>query len=332
MPIDPLYLVYGAIFLTVFFLVEGLYYFLGRGATGRKNVNRRMRMLADDADTKNVLASLRRAEENRWEHLGVLGIALFRLDRMVTQSGLAIDLKKMLLIMAGVGVALFFGLVVLAARSPVVPFGLSTLLLAALVALVMGVIGPIAYLAVLKTSRLKKFGEQLPDALDMMVRSLRAGHPVNIAMGMVATQTADPMGTEIGIAVDEMTYGLELREALANVSDRVDLPDFNYVVVAISIQHDTGGNLAEVLGGLAAVIRSRFRMFKKVRALSAEGKFSAKMLSALPFAFAAMVYSTRPNYYLDVLDDPLFFKVMGGAVVLQILGMIIMRKLINFKI
>lgn len=332
MPIDPLYLVYGAMFLTVFFLVEGLYYFLGRGAAGRKNVNRRMRMLAGEADTKKVLESLRRAAENRWEHLGAFGIALSRLDRMVTQSGLNVDIKKMLLIMVAVGVAIFFGLVVLAARTPVIPFGLPTLLLAALVAMVMGVLGPTAYLAILKKRRLKKFGEQLPDALDMMVRSLRAGHPVNIAMGMVATQTADPIGSEFGIAVDEMTYGLELREALANVGDRVDLPDFNYVVVAISIQHDTGGNLAEVLGGLSAVIRARFRMFKKVHALSSEGRFSAKMLSALPFAFAVMTYTSKPTYYLNVIDDPLFFQVAGGAVFLQIIGVIIMQKLINFKI
>ena len=332
MPIEPIYIVYGAIFLTVFFLVEGLYYFLGRGASGRKNVNRRMQLLADDADTKKVLASLRRSEDNRWEHLGLPGVALNRLDRMVTQSGLGTDLKKVLLMMAAVAVALFLGLLVLAARSPMIPFGLPTILLAVLLSMILGVMGPVAYLAFRKARRLKQFAEQLPDALDMMVRSLRAGHPVNIAMGMVAKQMPDPMGTEIGIAVDEMTYGLELREALANVSDRVDLPDFNYVVVAISIQHDTGGNLAEVLGGLAAVIRSRFRMFQKVHALSAEGRFSAKMLSALPLAFAVMTYSARPHYYLDVIEDPMFFKIMGGAVVLQIIGGIIMRKLINFKI
>ena len=332
MPIEPIYIVYGAIFLTVFFLVEGLYYFLGRGASGRKNVNRRMQLLADDADTKKVLASLRRSEDNRWEHLGLPGVALYRLDRMVTQSGLGTDLKKVLMMMAAVAVALFLGLLVLAARSPMIPFGLPTILLALLVSMILGVMGPVAYLAFRKSRRLKQFAEQLPDALDMMVRSLRAGHPVNIAMGMVAKQMPDPIGTEIGIAVDEMTYGLELREALANVSDRVDLPDFNYVVVAISIQHDTGGNLAEVLGGLAAVIRSRFRMFQKVHALSAEGRFSAKMLSALPLAFAVMTYSARPHYYLDVIEDPMFFKIMGGAVVLQIIGGIIMRKLINFKI
>ena len=332
MSIDPLYLVYGAIFLTVFFLFEGLYYFLGRGAGGRKNVNRRMRLLADVPDTKKVLATLKRAKENRWEHLGLPGVALYRLDRMVTQSGLTISVHRMLMVMAGVAFILFVAMIVVTARSAVIPFGPSTLLFAALLAMVLGAVGPVAYLAVLKTRRLKQFGEQLPDALDMMVRSLRAGHPVSIAMGLAAKQMPDPIGTEIGIAVDEMTYGLELSEALANVGDRVDLPDFNYVVVAISIQHDTGGNLAEVLGGLSMVIRSRYRMFKKVRALSAEGKFSAKMLSALPFAFAAMTYSTRPHYYLDVIDDPLFFQVFGGAIALQICGMLIMRKLINFKI
>jgi tight adherence protein B len=123
-----------------------------------------------------------------------------------------------------------------------------------------------------------------------------------------------------------------LREALANVGKRVGLQDFQFVVVAISIQHDTGGNLAEVLGGLATVIRARFRMFQKVKALTAEGRFSAKFLAGLPFAFLVMVYSSKPSYYLNQIDDPLFAKMMGAALGLQIIGMFVMRKMINFKV
>ena len=220
----------------------------------------------------------------------------------------------------------------MAARSPAIPVGRSTFLVAAALGVIVGVVGPVLYLLHVRKKRLKLFAEQLPDALDMMVRSLRAGHPVGVAMGLAAKQMPDPIGTEIGIAVDEMTYGLELREALANVRDRVRVQDFEFVVVAISIQHDTGGNLAEVLGGLATVMRERFMMFAKIKALSAEGRFSSKFLSALPFGFGFMAFSGNPSYYLNVIDEPAFWKVMILALVLQIIGMIIMHKLINFRV
>jgi tight adherence protein B len=112
----------------------------------------------------------------------------------------------------------------------------------------------------------------------------------------------------------------------------VGVEDFKYVVVAISIQHETGGNLAEVLHGLSTIIRDRFRMFRKVRALSAEGRLSMKILTALPFVFAAFAFSSRPEFYLDVIDDPLFLPMVGGGVALELLGILIMHKLVNFRV
>jgi len=129
-----------------------------------------------------------------------------------------------------------------------------------------------------------------------------------------------------------MTYGLELREALANLGERVDVEDYQYVVVSINIQHETGGNLAEVLHGLSTVIRARFRMFKKIRALSAEGRLSAKILAILPIAFAALTFSNKPQYYINAADDPLFWPLVGVTICLELIGIYIMYRLVNFRV
>ena len=143
------------------------------------------------------------------------------------------------------------------------------------------------------------------------------------------------MGTEFGIAVDEMTYGLDLRQALENLGKRVDhknCQDFQYVLVSINIQHDTGGNLAETLAGLSKVIRDRFQMFKKIRVLSAEGRLSSKILAALPILFLLFMITSKPEFYTAVIDDPLFWPIIFLAAGLQIIGILIMRKLVNFRV
>ena len=332
MPIDPIYLLFGAIFLGVFLLVEGIYYFFTDNFGRRGAANRRMRLLSSGKDAKKVFTQLRRTPEKQWNNLGPLGPALQAAEVLIIQSGSPVTMRRLLLCMVGLTIVTFISIIFLVLRIPTIPAGPSTLIVVAVASFAVGAGAPVLHLDFVKTRRTKHFSEQLPDALDMMVRSLRAGHPVSVAMRLAAEQMPDPIGTEIGIAVDEMTYGLELREALENVGDRVDVQDFQYVVVAISIQHETGGSLADVLGGLATVIRSRFRMFRKVRALSAEGRFSAKILGLLPFAFAGLTFSARPEYYLAVAGDILFLRVVGIAIVLQVLGMLIMRKMINFRV
>jgi tight adherence protein B len=201
-----------------------------------------------------------------------------------------------------------------------------------LLSLLAGVLVPIVYLNYLRSNRIKQFSEQLPDALDIMVRSLQAGHPISAAIGLVSKEMNDPIGTEFGIAVDEMTYGLDMREALYNMGRRIEIQDFEYVVVSINIQHDTGGNLAEVLNKLSMVIRDRFRMFKKIRALSSEGRLSAVVLSFLPFGVGAIIFTGNPGFYLNVADDPLFLPMMGGALGLMLVGIFIMYRMVNFRV
>ncbi|MFQ6017196.1 MAG: type II secretion system F family protein [Kiloniellaceae bacterium] len=328
---DTIYLLYGAIFLAALLLIEGVYYLFADSRVGRDAANRRMRMLESGVASREVFETLRRKPRKRSDLFGPLSDLPAQFDHLLQQSGLTISLRRVVVLMAALSVVVFFGLLILA-RGSAVPAGWSLTLVAALVGIIVGVAGPVFYFKYLKSKRLKLFGEQLPDALDVMVRSLHAGHPVSAAMSLVTKEMPDPIGSEFGLAVDEMTYGLDLRDALTNLGDRVDLEDFQYVVVSIHIQHETGGNLAEVLHGLSTVIRARFRMFKKIRALSAEGRLSAKILAALPFIFGGLVFTAKPGFYMSVADDPLFLPFLGVALVLELLGIYIMYKLVNFRV
>lgn len=332
MSIAPIYLLYGAIALCSLLLVEGLFYLIADSKEGQRGANRRMRMLSAGADPDEIFAKLRRPEPETWEHLGVIGDFLAKLHIMINQAGLTISTGRVGVLMVVLSCMGFFGFVLLILRKTAIELDAVAILIGLALSFAIGMGSPLLYFRHLKTRRMKLFGEQLPDALDMMVRSLRVGHPVSIAITLASKQMPDPIGTELGFAVDEMTYGLELREALGNIADRVDVPDFQFVVVAISIQHDTGGNLAEVLHGLSTVIRARFQMFRKIRALAAEGSFSAKLLGALPFVFGAFTFAAKPSYYTNVASEPLFLKIMAVALVLQLTGIFIMNKLINFRV
>jgi len=331
MPFDVTYLIYGAIFLAALLLVEGLYYLHADSRSGRDAVNRRMQMIESGATTREVFETLRRKPREKTAFLGPLGDLGNWLDNLIQQAGLTVSVTRILVMTMALTVAIFLGILLLT-KGAVVLAGLGGFASVLAISAIIGFAAPIFYLKYLGSKRLQLFGEQLPDALDIMVRSLHAGHPVSAAMSLVTKEMPDPIGSEFGIAVDEMTYGLDLRDALGNLGGRADVEDFQYVVVAINIQHDTGGNLAEVLHGLSTVIRARFNMFKKIRALSAEGRLSAKILAVMPFVFGGLVFSTKPHFYLNAADDPLFFPFLGVALVLELFGVWVMYKLVNFRV
>ena len=146
--------------------------------------------------------------------------------------------------------------------------------------------------------------EQFPVALDVFVRGLRAGHPIAAALDLLTVEMPDPIGTQFGIAVDEVTYGAELRDALQNMAERWDLEDMRMFVVSLSVQSETGGNLAEILENLSEVIRERQSMMMKVRALSSEGRMTAMMLTILPVFTFVTLFLFNPRFFLDVANDP----------------------------
>jgi tight adherence protein B len=178
----------------------------------------------------------------------------------------------------------------------------------------------------------RRMEEQFPVALDVFVRGLRAGHPVAAALDLLTTEMPDPIGSQFGLAVDELTYGVELRDALQNMAERWDLEDMRMFVVSLSIQSETGGNLAEILENLSRVIRERHAMLLKVRALSSEGRMTALILTALPITTFIVLFVLSPGFFLDVANDPWFVPGFASLLVLYAIGFVWIRKLINLKV
>ena len=316
MQFDSLFLVYGAIFLATILLIEGIFSLLGDLRHGsRRSINRRLQLLEQGSTTDGVLKTLRRDFRS-----GVL--AGTELDRSIAQAGWSISAGRFVILLIAATIAIGAGLGVSGVISPVI---------GAVLGVIFGAVAPLLYLRIVKAKRLRRFGEQLPDALDVIVRSLRAGHPVASAMGLVAREMSDPIGSEFGITDDEMTYGLALPEALANMSDRVNQGDLKFVLVAINIQHGTGGNLAEVLSGISGVIRARSRMKQKIAALSAEGRLSAVILSVLPFLVAGVIFAFKGDYYMEHAGDPRIWIAVGSGFLLMVFGVIVMQRMVRFR-
>ncbi len=182
-----------------------------------------------------------------------------------------------------------------------------------------------------RAKRLKLLEEQMPLALDVVNRAIRAGHPVVSAVRLAGQEMGDPIGSEFGLVVDETTYGFEFREALTNFARRTGSEDAHFFAVSIGIQSETGGNLAEILEGLAAVIRSRALLGKRVRALSSEGRASALLLSALPVIMVSFLMVSNPAYYTTKFSNPVFWPAVGWVAVLYVVGIYMIHRIINFK-
>jgi tight adherence protein B len=184
----------------------------------------------------------------------------------------------------------------------------------------------------LRNRRRRTFEAQLPEAIDVLVRSLRAGHPVSAAIRMVVRELPDPIGTEFAIAADELTYGLDLETAVHNVSRRVGQQDLALVVVAIGIQAKSGGNLAEILNSISKMIRERLRMRLKVKALSAEARFSAVVLSILPMALFGLLLVIAPHFYGDVWQVSYVKPVLAAAAAWMLIGDVVMYNMVKFEV
>ena len=317
-------IVYAGLFIGVLLLVEGLYRLLVDVQGGpRARINRRMTMLQQGANPRQVLQALRRRPSQTSGPFAFANSLFGDFDRMIAQAGLTLSPTRLLVYQTALASVIFLSLTFWTA----LPTLAATVLGATL-----GLGLPLLYIRSRRRRRLRLFGEQLPTALDLLVRSLRVGHPLSASLGIVAQELPDPIGSEFGVVVDEVTYGLDLQEAIENLKNRIDLPDLGYMTVAINIQYNAGGNLAEVLAGLSKVIRDRMQMFRKIRAVSAEGRLSAVFLSVFPFVLAGLLWMINPEYYKQVSDDPLFPFLTGLTVVLLIVNIFVMRWLVNFKV
>jgi len=191
---------------------------------------------------------------------------------------------------------------------------------------------PFLYLINKKNNRMKKFQAQLPEALDMMARSLRAGHAFSTGMKLASDEFEDPLGTEFGFTLDEINFGLSLTDALKHLVNRVDCPDLNFFSVSVILQRETGGNLAEIMQNIAHLIRERYKFYGKVRTLAAEGKLSMWVLISLPFFVAGAVYIVNRAYIMTLFTEHVGKIMLGVALILMIIGGFVMRRIVDIDV
>jgi tight adherence protein B len=306
--------------LSAAMFVEGAYLLAYNKTSYRKNVNRRLKVMDNKVDRESVLIQLRR--ERGLTASGDYRLPLINLNRLLLQSGLSLGFGKLGMIAAAFALGGFaVGMMVD-----------GTLWHALLMALFCGLALPVLLLKILRGRRQKKFAAQFPDAIDIITRSLRAGHPVPVAISMVAREMPDPIGTEFGIVTDEITYGADLESAMRSLFYRVGSDDLPLFVTAVAIQGSTGGNLGEILENLSRVIRERFKMRRKIKSLAAEGRASALILSSLPIAMMGIILFLVPDFYGSVWKEDLTKIGLLLAGCWMGIGNFIMYRMVNFRI
>ncbi len=246
----------------------------------------------------------------------ILNLRLF-----IEQAGITLEPTKFLLVAGGAAVVgavlwLFTGLTPVI--SPVAAVTLGAL--------------PFIWLWMKRRSRLKKFGKQLPEALDLIARALRAGHSLGSGFQLVAKEMADPIGKEFARCYEEQNFGIPLEEALEDMCDRVPNLDLRFFATAVILQRQTGGDLAEILDKIGHLIRERFKIWGQIQALTGEGRLSGIVLLALPPILFVVMYRLNQDYVMMLFEDPLGQQMLAGAAVMQVIGALVIRKIINIKV
>ncbi len=313
------------VFAAVFLLAQGLIVpAFGDERRTRRRVQRRLEDIAAAAQTPGIGSLLREkylkelTPLERW--LETLP-GMEALGRAIEQSGQSTPAYRVFL----AGASIF-------AATLLVTWSLSGMLpVAVAVALIAGA-SPFLRIQFRRARRLGRFEEQLPEAIDIMRRALQAGHPFSETLQLVSTELDDPVGREFGITFADLNYGSDLRRAMLGLLERVPSVTVMALVTSVLVQRDTGGNLAEILGKLAAVVRGRFRFQRRVRTLSAEGRLSAWVLALVPFVLFALISAVNPDYLPVLVDDPLGRKLVWTAFGLLMVGILWMRKLIRIEV
>jgi len=315
-------LIYIFIFVGVLLLVEGIYLTVfGKSISLNSRVNRRLDLLEKGNTREQVLEQLRKEMS---QHMKSRGIPLYAvLADKAQKANIAFSPKQLVMIM---GLLAAISFVLLTAMTQA---GLAVRIM---MAIGMGVGAVYMWVNSKAKKRLAMIEEQLPDAVELMVRSLRVGHPFSAAVGIVAKEVADPLGSEFGIIADEAAYGRDVSESLKALAERMDMQDLRFLAVAVTIQQQSGGNLAEILDGLAKVIRARFKLFRRVKAITAEAKWSGMFLSGFPLVALVAINVLQPNYYDDVKDTAAFIPAAIVVAVFLAVNVVFMRIMVNIKV
>ena len=308
------------VFVATFTAFGLLFLHVFRQSTYRRQINKRL--VPSDRLDRSVehLAALRRRRSLTAD--GDYTLPIIWLNRLILQSGVTWGITLLICM-----VVFLFSLSMIVANLLGYPLFISVPVSAGL-----GFGIPYLILYFRRASRLRKFEEQLPDAVDVLVRCLRAGHPVPMAVYMVSREMPEPIGGEFKIASDELTYGLDLETAMSNLRTRVGQDDLSLMVVAVSLQTKTGGNLSEILSGLSNVVRSRFKLRRRVKALSAEGRTSAFFLTLLPFIVFGAIWLMVPGFYGKVWDEPIVKPILGICIAWMVFGNYVINRMVNFSV
>lgn len=315
-------IIYGLIFIGVLVLVEGLYLVaFGKSISLNSRVNRRLEMLEKGTRREEVLDKLRKEMQ---QHMDNKSIPIYSiLATKAQKAAIAFSPQQLVMLMAGLSVVAFLGLTIGTATE---------LLIRLLLSVAIGVGAVYFWISSKAKKRMSMIEEQLPDAVELMVRSLRVGHPFVNAISIVSKEVQDPLASEFGIIADESAYGRDVGEALKEMAERLDMQDLRFLAVAVTIQQQSGGNLAEILAGLAKVIRARFRLFRRVNAITAEAKWSGKFLSAFPIVALIVINLGDPHYYDEVMTHHLFIPGVIAVGLFLSANLLVMRKLTDIKV
>jgi len=315
-------LIYILIFVGVLALVQGIYLTVfGKSISLNNRINRRLDMLEKGAGREQVLEQLRKEMS---QHMRSRSIPIYSiLADKAQKANIAFTPQQLIMVMGVLSVVAFVGLT----------FGTGAGLAVRLVVSVgMGVGAVFVWVNNTAKKRMGMLEEQLPDAVELMVRSLRVGHPFTSALQIVSKESPDPLGTEMGVISDEAAYGRDVGEALKAMAERMDMQDLRFLAVAVTIQQTSGGNLAEILAGLARVIRARFKLFRRVKAITAEAKWSGMFLSVFPIVALVMVNVIQPDYYDDVKETAYFIPACLVVAAFLVANIFVMRALVNIKV
>lgn len=313
-------------FLVVALLVFGIWVFAGADAS-QEQIRKRMNAVHRAERRGDVGQSLKIVRDEMLSSVPLLHRILLKwswsskLQDFVLQAGMRTKPAKLLLLSAVLGVTAYL----------VSGFFHLRYFVALPIAIVAAAV-PLVTVAIKRNRRLRQFEERFPDALDLLGRAVRAGHAFTTGLEMIAKECPEPLAGEFRTAFEEQNFGLPLRDALLNLSERVPSIDVRFFVTALLIQKETGGNLAEILDGLSRVIRDRFRIYREVRVKSAHGRLTAGILIALPICLAFALSALNPQYMAVLFEDPKGPYILGTAAGMQLVGSMILWKIIHFEV
>jgi len=317
--VDELTLITVLVFVTAALGLEGIYWVASGSRNKNKSINRRLWLSRQLNARKPVLSALRK--ERRVINLNLNSAFFQRANDFLVQSGLRVG-GRVLAVCFIVMTVFMFSLL-----GFIFGYNIETLVGASLV----GAFAIFVYCKILRQKRLARFSALLPETVDVIVRGIRVGYPLPAALNLVAREMPDPIGTEFGIVADEIAFGQDIRTAIGNLYRRVGQDDLLLLIMAINIQSQTGGNLAEILTGLSRLLRSRSKIRMKIRALSADGRMSAIVLSVIPFVLFGGICLISPSYFGEIRHHPLVGPALAYAAISLIFGNIVMYRMVNFK-